>query len=458
MFDYQRNARADSPPPPVDRAEGDVNLSDDHRSYAEAHANATGPLLAEDARWFLHQSLSTPCLNAASSVSGSYIIDHNGKPILDFHGNSAHQVGHAHPAVIDAVKQQLDALVFCPRRFTCEIAVALAKRLARLAPVGEPGVPGRVLFAPAGTAAVSTALKLVRYATGRYKTISMHGAFHGATLDAISIGGEDHFRDGLGPLLPGCFHVPAYEQADGGEDSAQQIEQTLQREGDVAAVVAEPMRWTTVVPPPASYWRRVREACDRHGALLVFDEIPACLGRTGRMFCAEHFGVRPDVLVIGKGLGGGLFPIAATVVREELNVAGRTSLGHYTHEKSPVGAAAAMATLDIIEKQGLVHRSQQMGARLKDQLSEIAQGTHAIAEVRGLGMQLAVELRSATEPATALAERVLYRCLRNGLSFKVSAGSVLTLSPPLTLSEDEAQSALSILKHAIRVESDASAR
>lgn len=455
MLKHNLIARANQLTAPVDRAEGDINQSDGHRLYAEAHPNGTGPLLDEDARWFVHQSLSTPCLNVVSSVAGSVIVDHNGNPILDFHGNSSHQVGHANPAVIEAVKRQLDELVFCPRRFTCEIAVALAKRLACLAPVGEPGVPGRVLFAPAGTAAISTALKLVRYATGRYKTISMHGSFHGATLDAISLGGEAHFREGLGPLLPGCLHVPAYDLTEAGQRSAEMIEQTLEREGDVAAVIAEPMRWTTVVPPPPAYWQRVREACDRHGTLLVFDEIPACLGRTGRMFCTEHFGVRPDILVIGKGLGGGLFPMAATIVRDELNVAGRTSLGHYTHEKSPIGAAAAMATLDVIEQQGLVRRSAQMGARLLDQLRALAHHIGAIGAVRGLGMQLAIELRSNVEPADALAERVLYRCLGEGLSFKVSAGNVLTLSPPLTLSDDEAQTALSILKRAIRLEASA---
>lgn len=441
---------------PTDRSEGDVNLSDRHRAYAWSHRDTTHALLEEDARYFLHQSLSSPCLNAAQSVTGSFIYDRNRRAILDFHGNSTHQVGHANPAVIDAIKRQLDELTFCPRRFTCSVAVELARRLAHLAPVGEAGTPGRVLFAPAGTVALSTALKLARYATGRYKTISMAGSFHGATIDAISVGGERLFREGLGPLLPGCLHVPGYDASDMGRRSADLIAETLEREGDIAAVIAEPMRWTTVVPPTPGYWQAVREACDRHGALLVFDEIPACLGRTGKLFCTEHFGVRPDILVIGKGLGGGVVPMAAMIAREDLNVAGQTALGHYTHEKSPIGAAAALATLDVIARDGLVARAADRGRALLVELDAMRASLPAIAAVRGLGLQLAVELGSDREPTAALAERVLYRCLSNGLSFKVAAGRIITLTPPLTVSDDELSTALKVLADAIRIESSGS--
>lgn len=425
--------------------EGDVNRSPARDRWRAAEvAPATQELLRRDEAVFLHQSLSTPCLTALDQCDGSYLVDLGGKRLLDFHGNSAHQVGYRHPRVIDAVRQQLETLPFCPRRFTNQPATELAERLTGLA----PGPLGRVLFAPGGTSAVGIALKLARYATGRHKTISMWDTFHGASLDAISIGGESLFRDGLGPLLPGAFHVPWPHR----EEDAAQIEKILQQEGDVGAVVAEPMRCTTVDRPPSAYWQRVRQLCDDYGALLIFDEIPLCLGRTGKMFCCEHTGVTPDMLVIGKGLGGGVFPMAAVIVRDDLNVAADRALGHYTHEKSPLGAAAALATLDVIESEGLLERSAELGRQTVDRLNGMRSEHPMISDVRGLGLAMAVELSDVDGPAVDEAERVLYACLSAGLSFKVSDGNVLTLTPPLTISDSEMDQALSILASALHAE------
>ena len=190
-----------SPNEPIDQAnltEGDVNLSERRRGWQLANVDdATRETLARDEQAFLHQSLSTPCLTELSGCNGIYLSDATGRRTMDFHGNSVHQVGHAHPWVIEAVKRQLDELVFCPRRFTNRPAIELAEHLARL----PPGNLAKVLFAPGGTAAIGIAMKLARYVTGRHKTISMRDSFHGASLDAISIGGETLFRDGLGPLL-----------------------------------------------------------------------------------------------------------------------------------------------------------------------------------------------------------------------------------------------------------------
>ena len=303
-----------------------------------------------------------------------------------------------------------------------------------------PGNLAKVLFAPGGTAAIGIAMKLARYATGRHKTISMRDSFHGASLDAISVGGEALFRDGLSPLLPGCFHV-AWPSA---EADANAIEKILVEEGDVGAVIAEPMRCTTIERPPNGYWRRVRELCDEHGALLVFDEIPLALGRTGRMFCCEHSGVTPDILVLGKGLGGGVMPMAATIVRADLDIVPQRALGHYTHEKSPVGAAAALATLDVIESDNLLERSRKLGTETLEQLRKLQQCHNAVTDVRGLGLAMGMEVSS---PDTA--ERVLYDCLKNGLSFKISGGTVLTLTPPLTITDEQIANALSALDDAL---------
>jgi 4-aminobutyrate aminotransferase len=318
---------------PPERAEGDVNLSPRRRQWSEHHLDdATQAILDKDAELFIHQSLSTPCLNALQGSDGIYLEDTQGRKIMDFHGNSVHQVGHGHPRVVEAIKAQLDQLPFCPRRYTNQVAIDLARRLADLA----PGDLGKMLFAPGGTSAIGMALKLARYATGRHKTISMWDSFHGASLDAISIGGEALFRKDVGPLLPGTEHIPpptrgrclfnCTDEAHSG--CIEYLDYVLGMQGDVAALIAEPMRWTTVELPPPGYWKKVRELCDHHGVLLIFDEIPSALGRTGKMFVCEHFDVVPDMLVIGKGLGGGIFPMAALIVQRSLDIVGDRALGH----------------------------------------------------------------------------------------------------------------------------------
>ncbi|EJN12649.1 4-aminobutyrate aminotransferase family protein [Bradyrhizobium sp. YR681] len=436
-------------------SEGDVNLSAERRSFQERHLNAeTRSWLDEDERWYLRQSLSTPCLNVATAAEGSHIVDLQGRRILDFHGNSVHQVGYGHPRVVAAIKSQLDTLPFCPRRYTNKSAIDLARRLAELAPAPLE----KVLLAPSGSAAIGMALKLARYATGRHKTLSMWDAFHGANLDAVSIGGEALFRRGVGPLLPGTEHVPPPGLAarffgqDGRahERLADYIDYVLEVQGDVAAVIAEPMRWTTVELPPPGFWPRVRASCDRHGALLIFDEVPSCLGRTGTMFVCEQAETAPDILVLGKGLGGGIMPMAAIVARADLDVVPEGALGHYTHEKSPVGCAAALATLDVIAEEGLLAAANVLGAHALERLRSMADRYPLISEVRGAGLYLGVEIgrRDAAE-ANALAERLLYRCLEAGLSFKLGGGNVVTLCPPLTISRADLDRALDILEAAM---------
>ncbi len=446
--------------PPKDfeglKSEGDLNLSP-HRSawLKRHHSTDTKRVLEEDARRFLHQSLSTPCLNVLKSAQGAWIEDLEGRRYLDFHGNNVHQVGFAHPRVIAAIKGQLDELSFCTRRYTCQPAIQLAARLAALA----PGDLQRVLFAPGGTGAIGIALKLARVATGRFKFVSMWESFHGASLDAISVGGEAAFRQGIGPLLPGCEHVPPPDNRHCpfkcghacNLACADYVEYVLEREGDVAAVIAETIRCTPFIPP-LDYWKRVRAACDKHGALLILDEIPIGLGRTGRLFAFEHYGITPDILVLGKGLGGGVFPLAAVIAREGLNVASDKALGHYTHEKNPVAAAAGLATLQVIEEEGLVERARALGQYALDRLRQMASRHRVIGDVRGLGLLLGVELLrdpKTLEPATDEAERVMYSALSRGLNFKVTMGNILTLTPALTITQAELDQALEILDDCI---------
>jgi 4-aminobutyrate aminotransferase len=189
----------------------------------------------------------------------------------------------------------------------------------------------------------------------------------------------------------------------------------------------------------------VRASCDRHGALLIFDEIPSCLGRTGTMFACEQVGCVPDILVIGKGLGGGIMPMAALIARDDLDVAPESALGHYTHEKSPVGAAAALATLDVIANEGLVERARDLGEYGLARLRTMVEGDDRVREARGLGLYFGVEIggRDAAE-ANARAEAILYASVERGLSFKIGGGNVVTLCPPLTIERQQLDRAFDI--------------
>jgi 4-aminobutyrate aminotransferase len=444
---------------PIVHTEGESNTSAMRRAFLQRNRDpATAQLTDRDAAAFLHQSLSSPCVSAIRKAQGIWIEDAGGRRYMDFHGNSVHHIGYAHPRLVEAVKRQIDDLSFAPRRFTCEPAVELAETLGAIA----PGDLSKCLFTTGGSDAVEVAIKIARAATGRFKTLSFWDAFHGAGFGASSVGGEATFRSGIaGPLLPGAEHVApfhCYRCAYGhkgpencGIACASMVEFALAREGDIAAVIAEPMRAVPVVPPPG-FWQRVREACDRHGTLLIFDEIPTGLGKTGKLFASEHDGAVPDIVVLGKALGGAMLPIAAVVARSELDVAGDYAIGHYTHEKNPVTARAALTTTAIIREEGLAERAAELGGEAMARLREFASRCPAVGEVRGRGLMIGVELvadRDSRQPDNALAERVYYRCLEKGLSFKISAGNVLTLSPPLVIARAELAQALSIVEAAI---------
>ena len=442
--------------------EGESNTSRARREWNARHPDAgTRDLLERDANAFLHQSLSSPCVSTIAKAEGIWIEDTAGRRFMDFHGNSVHHVGYAHPRLVEAIKRQLDALSFSPRRFTNEVSVELAETLARLA----PGDLSKVLFTTGGSDAVEVALKIARAATGRFKTVSFWDAFHGAGFGASAVGGEATFRSGIaGPLVSGAEHVAPFQcyrcpyghpgPANCGLACANMVSYVLEKEGDVAAVIAEPMR-ATPYPPPPGYWKKVREACDRHGTLLIFDEIPTGLGKTGRFFASEHDGVTPDIIVLGKALGGGILPVAAVIARRDLDVAGDYAIGHYTHEKNPVTARAALTTIAIIREEGLAERAALLGGNAMARLEAFKEMSPHVGEVRGRGLMIGVEIvkdRDSREPDRAMAERIYYRCLELGLSFKISAGNVLTLSPPLVIAEADLERALTIVEDAIAAE------
>jgi 4-aminobutyrate aminotransferase len=437
--------------------EGDTNQSPRRHAWVAAHLDAaTRELVERDARVFLKQSVSTPCLSAVRRAEGIWIEDLQGRRFLDFHGNNVHHIGYSHPRLLEALHRQLDVLTFAPRRYTSEPAVELAEKLVKV----TPATLERVLFAPSGSDAVEMALAYARAATGRFKTISFWDSYHGAGFAARSIGGEAMFRSGpIGPLLAGTEHVPPFGDyrnawgvtAGSAELCARTIRYVLEREADIAAVVAEPIRAIAAVPP-AGFWRAVRQACDEFGALLIFDEIPTGLGKSGRMFACEHDGVIPDILVLGKALGGGVLPLAAMVTRPELDVCGAYAFGHYTHEKNPLLARAGLTTLQIIEEEGLVENAARMGRLGLEKLQAMMDRHPLIGDVRGQGCLLAVELvsnRDSRKPAPAAADSVLYKALGRGLNFKTAMGNVLSLTPPLIVTESQMDAALEILEVSI---------
>ncbi|MCK8464081.1 aspartate aminotransferase family protein [Aliiroseovarius sp. S1339] len=440
--------------------EGESNTSDARQSWLKKSIGPnSAPLLKRDAKAFMHQSLSSPCVSTIAKADGIWIEDADGRKFMDFHGNSVHHIGYGHPKLIAAIKAQLDDLPFAPRRFTNDPAVELAEKLAAIA----PGDLGKVLFTTGGSDANEVALKIARAATGRFKTISFWDAFHGAGMGAASVGGEATFRSHIaGPLLSGTEHVAPFacyrcpynhESPDTcGLACAKMVEYVLEREGDVAAVIAEPMRAVPYVPPPG-FWKSVREACNRHGALLIMDEIPTGLGKTGKMFAFEHDEIIPDIVTMGKALGGGILPIAACVARKELDVCGDFAIGHYTHEKNPVTSRAALTTIEIIEEEGLVARSAELGTHAMQVLRDRLQDVPIVGDIRGRGLMFGVEIvedRTLKTPGNARAERIYYTCLEAGLSFKISQGCVLTLSPPLTIARDDLDRALDIVVTAIK--------
>ncbi len=452
--------------PAVSQSESDSNLTPERQRWqARALDDATRAALDADARAFLHQSVSTPCLDIAAKAEGIWLEDGQGRRLMDFHGNNVHHIGYGHPRLKAAITAQMDALPFAPRRFACEPATALAEKLGQI----TPGDLSKVLFTTGGSDAVEVAVKLARIATGRFKVLSFWDAFHGAGLGSGALSGEMLFRSGpAASLMPGTTHVAPFAcyrcpyghdvDDDGRPDldrcklaCAKMVDYVLEREGDVAAIIAEPARAIPYLPPPG-FWQQVRKACDRHGVLLIFDEIPTGLGKTGRMFASEHENVTPDILVLGKALGGGILPIAAVVARSDLDVAGDWALGHYTHEKNPVTTRAALTTIEIIEDEGLVENAARIGEIAMAELEAMKQRQPAIGDVRGRGLLLGIELvesRETKAPAKDLAERVLYRALDAGLSFKTTMGNVLTLTPPLTVSEGQMLEALGIIDRAI---------
>ncbi|RQN03118.1 aspartate aminotransferase family protein [Clostridium butyricum] len=438
--------------------EGDANFTDNRKLWNDNLDENTVDIIGQDERVFLRQSMSTPCMNAVSDVEGCYIIDTRGKRYLDFHGNSVHQVGHKNKYVIEKIKNQLDELPFIPRRYTSDIAVKAADALINK----TTSKNFKVLFTPSGSAAVGLALKVARKVTGRHKVISMWESFHGAGLDTISVGGEYVFKKDIGPLMPGAIKsIPynGYRNLINSDDNIKvsdfcldYLEYIIENEGEIGAILLEPIRATDTHVPPKEYFKRLRKICDENKILLIFDEIPTCLGRSGEFYVHQNFGIEPDILVLGKGLGGGIVPQAAVLVNKRYDVAEDISLGHYTHEKPAIGCAAICAAIEYIDGNNLMENCRDLSKFAMSRGKELMNKYNCIGDFRIQGLLISFEFvkdRITKEKDTDLSERILYSSLEEGLSFKVSSGNCITWHPPLVLSKEELEFAFDIFEKAI---------
>ncbi|MFN2616768.1 MAG: aspartate aminotransferase family protein [Thermoleophilaceae bacterium] len=388
------------------------------------------------------------------SAQGSYLYDAAGRPYLDFHtGEGFASLGHNHPDVGDVLRATLAAnLVDGVQLHYSALAGMLAEALSERLPRGLDAV----FFASTGAEAVDSAMKFARAATGRPRLVSCDSSFHGVTLGPLSLVGDEFFKEGFGPLLPGCERVP-YGDLD-------RLEAEL-RAKDVAAFVVEPIQGRMVTLPPAGYLQAAQELCRRYGTLFVVDEIQTGLGRTGKWFALEHWGLEPDFVLVGKALSGGYMPVAAMVTRRELyqravGTLERSYVHQSTFGRNRLSMAAGLAALRVIERDRLVERAARMSTVLLDGLAELQRRYDMLAEVRGSGLMIGIELRAPSSRAARLSWRLIHMASeglfpqliviplhRDHGVITMAAGKndVIKLLPPLTLSEPEARSFLSAL-------------
>ena len=394
-----------------------------------------------------------------SRGQGVMVEDVDGNRYLDFMaGIAVSSTGYGHPKVVAAVKDAADRFLhICGGDFYYESMAALCERLAKVAP-GR--AKKRVFLTNSGTEAVEAAIKLARHATRRTAIIAFRGAFHGRTTGAVTLtSSKARQHAGFGPLLPDVHHVPfAYRyrcQFCADEPACNRgcidvIEQELFTRHldpkDVAAIFVEPIQGEGgYIVPPAGYLPALRELCDRHGILLVADEVQCGVGRTGKMFACEHEGVEPDILVTAKGLGSGM-PIGAMISKESITTWESGSHGS-TFGGNPVCCAAALATLDLVEG-GLMANAARMGERLLARAASLKEKHPCIGDVRGRGLMVGVEFvkdRTTREPAGELVHDLVQRAFRQGLLLLGAGKSTLRLAPPLVVDQNDVDTAMDMI-------------
>ncbi|MEX2261366.1 MAG: acetyl ornithine aminotransferase family protein [Bryobacteraceae bacterium] len=398
----------------------------------------------------------------AARGEGAMVEDVDGNRFLDFNaGIAVVATGHCHPRVVKAIQDQAAKLIHMSGTdFYYPNMVDLAEKLAALAP---GGFERRVYFGNSGTEAVEAALKLARYHTGRDKFIAFTGAFHGRTMGSLSLTASKLVqRRKFGPFLP-VHHVPyaycyrcAYGKAPDtcAVECAKAIEdgllKTLLPSEEVAAIVVEPIQGEGgYVVPPAKFLHELRRIADRFGMLLIFDEVQSGMGRTGKMWAAEHFDVVPDVFTVAKGIASGM-PLGATVAKAQW-MQWKPGSHASTFGGNPVSIAAALATIELLEEE-LLENATRVGARMMERMREWPKRFPVVGDVRGLGLMLGFELvrdQATREPFPDLRNEIVQQAFERGLLILGAGDSTIRLSPPLNISADQADFALELLEECL---------
>jgi len=401
----------------------------------------------------------------AKRGEGAIVEDVDGNRFLDFNaGIAVVATGHCHPRVVDAIQRQAADLVHMSGTdFYYENMVALAEKLAEIAPGGGER---RVSFGNSGTEAIEAALKLARYSTGREKFIAFLGAFHGRTLGSLALtASKPAQRRGFSPLMPGVHHIPyayCYRCAYGKSPDTcavecakvieDQLVKTILPADEVAAIVVEPVQGEGgYVVPPQKFFDELARIAKRFGMLLVFDEVQSGIGRTGKMWAAEHFQASPDILAVAKGIASGL-PLGATVARADL-MTWPPGAHASTFGGNPVACAAALTTIELLE-QDLVDNAARMGAYIMDRLRDWPARYPVVGDVRGLGLMIGIELvrdRQTRERAPEIRDRVISLAFERGLLVLGAGPNTIRLCPPLVISRDQAAFAVDVLEECLKI-------
>jgi 4-aminobutyrate aminotransferase len=392
---------------------------------------------------------------------GAEVWDVDGNRFLDFAaGIAVCSTGHAHPEVVQAIKSAADDFLHISSDYWHERMTRLGERINELDPLGEPV---QVFICQSGTESVEGALKLARYVTGRPRFIAFLGGFHGRSMGSLSFTASKYTQQaGFFPTMPGVTHVPypnLYRPLLAGADQGRAVLEYIENvlfacnvpASEVAAILVEPIQGEGgYLVPPDGFLTGLRSLCDRHGILLIFDEVQSGIGRTGKMFAAEHWGVRPDIMTLAKGLGSGL-PIGLVVAKKTIMEKWKRGAHGNTYGGNPICCAAALATLDLVQREYAANAAQ-VGAYFQARLRDLQKEFECIGDVRGKGLMIGAELitdRASRKPAAALCQRVLTRAYHNGLILLSCGTSTVRFIPPLMVSREHVDEALGLLKTAL---------
>jgi taurine--2-oxoglutarate transaminase len=434
-----------------------------------------GKQIVQDARDYVLYSWSVQnAINpiAVERAEGRYFYDYDGKAYLDFASQLVNvSIGHSHPKVVQAIKDQAETLATIGPPMATESRSRLGKLLAEV----TPGDLSMSFFTNGGAEANENAIKLARWYTGRHKVIARYRSYHGATGGAITLTGDPR-RWAAEPGLPGVvrmFDPYTYRCPAGHPDpcpvctGAPHLEEILQYEGahTVAAVILETVTGTNgIIVPPDGYLHSIREVCDRHGILLIADEVMAGFGRTGKLFGVDNWDVVPDILTVAKGINSGYVPLGAMIVRKPIAdwVRDKPFAGGLTYSGHPLACASAVASIEAFQEEGIVENAAEMGEVFRTELARLQDKHPSIGEVRGLGCFWGIELvkdRETREPlvpfngtgdAAKPIAAVMKRALDSGL-YLMTHWNVVMCCPPLTITRDELDEAIEMLDDALSV-------